>query len=90
MRPNLSVSGTHTCNYPLVIWLEEKLKPLSTNKYCMDNIFGFTDEIRDMSIEFDHILLSYDVSSIHKRSFQGNHSHTCRQIFQRRRVQCDA
>ena len=62
MRPILSASGTY--NYPLAKWLEEKLKPLSTNKYCINDIFGFTDEIRNTDIESDHILVSYDVSAL--------------------------
>ena len=33
MRLILSASGTY--NFPLAKWLEEKLKPLSTNKYCI-------------------------------------------------------
>ena len=46
------------------IWLEEKLKPLSTNKYCSKDIFGFTEEIRNTDIESDHILAFYDVSAL--------------------------
>lgn len=62
MRPILSASGTY--NYPLAKWLEEKLKPLSTNKYCINDIFGFTDETQNTDIESDHILVSYDVSAL--------------------------
>ena len=62
MRPILSASGTY--NYPLAKWLEKKLKPLSTKKYCIYDIFGFTDEIRNTDIESDHILVSYDVSAL--------------------------
>ena len=47
MRPILSASDTY--NYPLAKWLEEKLKPLSTNKYCISDIFDFTDEIRNIT-----------------------------------------
>ena len=62
MRPILSASGTY--NYPLAKWLDEKLKPLSTNKYCINDIFGFIDEIKNTSIEPNHILVSYDVSAL--------------------------
>ncbi|XP_078366236.1 uncharacterized protein LOC144650432 [Oculina patagonica] len=62
MRPILSASGTY--NFPLAKWLEEKLKPLSTNKYCINDIFSFTDEIKNTRIESDHILVSYDVSAL--------------------------
>ena len=62
MRPILSASGTY--NYPLAKWLDEKLKPLSTNKYCINDIFGFIDEIKNSSIQPNHILVSYDVSAI--------------------------
>ena len=44
MRPILSATGTY--NYPLAKWLDEKLKPLSTNKYCINDIFGFIDNIK--------------------------------------------
>ena len=61
-RPILSDTGTY--NYPLAKWLDEKLKPLSTNKYCINDIFGFIDEIKNTSIEPNHILVSYDVSAL--------------------------
>jgi len=62
MRPILSATGTY--NYPLAKWLDEKLKPVSTNKYCINNIFDFIDEIKNISIEPNHILVSYDVSAL--------------------------
>ena len=62
MRPILSASGTY--NYPLAKWLEQKLKPLSTNEYCISDIFAFTEELSNMCIEPDHILVSYDVASL--------------------------
>ena len=63
MRPILSAAGTY--NYPLAKWLDEKLKPLSTsNKYCINDIFGFIDEIKNTSIEPNHILVPYDVSAL--------------------------
>ena len=30
--------------------MDEKLKPLSTNIYCINDIFGFIDEIKNTSI----------------------------------------
>ena len=62
MRPILSAISTY--NYPLAKWLEEKLKPLSTYKYCINDIFGFIDEIKNTSIELNHVLVSYDVSAL--------------------------
>ena len=53
MRPILSATGTY--NYPLAKWLEEKLKPLSTNAYTISDIFQFSQ---------DHILVSYDVTAL--------------------------
>ena len=60
-RPIISASSTY--NYPLAKWLDERLKPLSANKYCINDIFGFIDEIKNSSIEPNHILVSYDVSA---------------------------
>jgi len=61
MRPILS--ATNTYNYPLAKWLEEKLKPLSTNAYMISDIFQFSEDIRNISVEADHILVSYDVTA---------------------------
>lgn len=63
MRPILSASGTYL-NYPLSQWLEEKRKPPIYQQICINEIFGFTSEVRDMSIKSDLILVSYNVSSL--------------------------
>ena len=61
MRPILSVTNTYS--YPLAKLLEEKLKPLSTNAYMISDIFQFSEDIRNISVEADHILVSYDVTA---------------------------
>lgn len=40
-----------------------KIKAVIT-KYCINDIFGFIDEIKNSSIQPNHILVSYDVSAI--------------------------
>ena len=62
MTPILSATGTY--NYPLAKWLEEKLKPLSTNAYTISDIFQFYQDIRNTSIDADHILVSYEVTAL--------------------------
>ena len=62
MRPILS--ATNTYNYPLAKWLEEKLKPLSTNAYMISDIFQFSEDIRNIPVDADHILVSYDVTAL--------------------------
>ena len=62
MRPILS--ATNTYNYPLAKWLEEKLKPLSTNAYTISDIFQFSEDIRNIPVDADHILVSYDVTAL--------------------------
>ncbi|KAL9972997.1 hypothetical protein ACROYT_G019399 [Oculina patagonica] len=42
MRPILSATGTY--NFQFAKWLDEKLKPLSTNDHSVDDIFRFADE----------------------------------------------
>ena len=61
-RPILTATGTY--NYSLAKWLEEKLKPLSTYAYTISDIFQFSKDIRNTSIDVDHILVSYDVTSL--------------------------
>ena len=39
MRPILSATGTY--NYALAKWLDEKLKPLSVNRYTISDTFAF-------------------------------------------------
>ena len=62
MRPILSATSTY--NYALAKWLEEKLKPLSYNKYSILDVFKFAEEIRAKGINEDDILVSYDVTSL--------------------------
>jgi hypothetical protein len=62
MRPILSATGTY--NYKLAKWLEEKLKPLSINEYTITDAFDFADEIRNLSVNEDDILVSYDVTAL--------------------------
>ena len=47
MRPILSATGTY--NYALAKWLDEKLKPLSVNRYTISDTFAFAEEIQNLS-----------------------------------------
>ena len=58
------LSATNTYNYPLAKWLEEKLKLLSTNAYTISDIFQFSEDIRNIPVDADHILVSYDVTAL--------------------------
>lgn len=60
IRPILSSTGTY--NFKLAKWLEEKLKPLSVNKYTITDGFEFANETRSIPMKED-ILVSYDVRS---------------------------
>ena len=62
MRPILSATATY--NYKLAKWLEENLKPLSINEYTINDAFDFANEIRNLSINEDDILVSYDVTAL--------------------------
>ena len=62
MRPILSATGTY--NHKLAKWLEEKLKPLPMNEYTITDAFDFADEIRNLSVNEDDILVSYDVAAL--------------------------
>ena len=62
IRPILSATSTY--NYYLAKWLDEKLKPLSYNKYSILDIFKFAEEIRTIDINNGDILISYDVTSL--------------------------
>ena len=62
MRPILSATGTY--NYNLAKWLEEKLKPLSVNEYTITDAISFSEEIRNLPINEDSILVSYDVTAL--------------------------
>ena len=37
-------------------WLDEKLKPLSTNEYTVGDIFSFADDLQEMEIS-DHDII---------------------------------
>ena len=62
MRPILS--ATNTYNYQLAKWLEDKLKPLSTNEYTVSDAFRCAEEIRSLSVKEQDLLVSYDVSAL--------------------------
>ena len=62
MRPILSATGTY--NYALAKWLDEKLKPLSTNEYTISDVFNFAKEIQHFKLDGDVFLVSYDVTAL--------------------------
>ena len=62
MRPILSATGTY--NYALAKWLDEKLKPLSVNRYTISDTFSFVEEIKNLVIDQNDILVSFDVTSL--------------------------
>ena len=62
MRPIVSATGTY--NYALAKWLDEKLKPLSVNRYTISDTFSFAEEIQNLVIDGDEILVSFDVTSL--------------------------
>lgn len=51
-----------TNSYKLAKWLNQKLKPPIRNKYTIEDIFEFADEIRNKQVSPSNILLSYDVN----------------------------
>ena len=57
-------SATHTYNYALAKWLDEKLKPLSCNQYTVTDTFEFVNEVQNLEINRGDILVSYDVTSL--------------------------
>ena len=63
MRSNLS--ATETYNRKLAKWLDDKLKPLSVNKFTIiDPVIKFAEELREQVIGENELLVSYDVSSL--------------------------
>ena len=62
MRPILSATGTY--NYELAKWLDEKLKPLSINRFTITDTFAFATEIKETKLNEEDILVSFDVSSL--------------------------
>ena len=62
MRPILSASGTY--NYTLAKWLDEKLKPMSTNEYTISDVFYFAKEIQQFELDEKDFLVSYDITAL--------------------------
>ena len=62
MRPILSATGTY--NYALAKWLDEKLKPLSINRFTITDTFAFATEMKETKLNEEDILASFDVSSL--------------------------
>ena len=62
MRPIPSSTGTY--NYNLAKWLENKLKPLSTNEYTITDALLFSQDIRTFPVKLNDILVSYDVCTL--------------------------
>ena len=58
------LSATHTYNYALAKWLDEKLKLLSCNQYTVTDTFEFVNEVQSLGINRGDILVSYDVTSL--------------------------
>ena len=56
MRPILSAQGTYNC--ALAKWLK------LLNQYTISDIFSFSEDLRNMSLNESDILVSYDVSSL--------------------------
>ena len=62
MRPILSATGTY--NFLLAKWLDERLKPLSMNKFTIMDPLKFVEEVRSEKVDAEEILVSYDVTSL--------------------------
>ncbi|KAK3744230.1 hypothetical protein QZH41_004609 [Actinostola sp. cb2023] len=62
MRPILSAKGMY--NYDIAKWLKEKLKPLSSNEYTINDIFQFASEIQQKMVDDGDILVFYDVTAL--------------------------
>ena len=58
--------GNWDLYYKFAKWLDEKLKPLSTNEHTIDDIFSFADNLQDLEISNHDILVSYmyDVTAL--------------------------
>lgn len=48
----------------LAKWLDEKIKPLTANKYTITDALCFAEEIRKVHVDKDHIFVSYDVTAL--------------------------
>ena len=79
MCPILSATGTY--NYKLAKWLDEKVKPLSSNDHTVGDMFSFADDLHEMEINDHDILLSYDVSALllNKCACRQNNRNPCGQ-----------
>lgn len=55
---------TATYNYLLAKWLDEKLNPLSTNKYTITDTLFFAKQFKELSFDVDDIMISYDVTTL--------------------------
>ena len=62
MRSILSAPGTYY--YALAKWLDEKLKPLSVNRYTVSDTFSFAEEIQNRVIDQNDNLVNFDVTSL--------------------------
>lgn len=62
MRPVVSATGTY--NYALAKWLDEKLKPFSTNAYTISDSFEFAQEIQQFQVNENDIFVLYSVSAL--------------------------
>jgi len=58
------LSATGTYNYPLANWLDEKLKPLSTNECTISDVFYFAEEVQEFKLDKTDFLVSYDVTAL--------------------------
>lgn len=62
MRPILSATGAY--HFHLAKWLDEKLKPLSTNDHTVNDIFQFASETQRRLVNEDDVLVSHDVTAL--------------------------
>ena len=69
-RPIVSSIGTY--NYNLSKYHCERFSPNLPNEVCTKDTFIFVEELKEVSIN-DKFLVSYDVNSLFKHSFEGNY-----------------
>jgi hypothetical protein len=62
MRPILSATDTY--NFKLAEWLNQKLKPLINNKYMINDVFKFVEDIKHRQMRESDILVSFDVTAL--------------------------
>ena len=58
------LSATGTYNFLLAKWLDERLEPLSMNKFTIMDPSKFVEEVRGEKVDAEEILVSYDVTSL--------------------------